>query len=299
MEQRTAPEKLWRFIKRYNRYIKVGLITLIALIIAMLPNELFGIEGLTVVHQRIIALFVFAALMWILEVIPIWTTSVLVITLALLGTSNTSLNFLKVDKFDGKAVAAIVADAYGPGADAAAVKAAQEAVVTDLAKVSNMTPTAVRNTINGYALRLDTRKQKAEQARSAHVKLQMEANELTSRFRMLTEMEQHQEGLYWLEQAVQRKDVHSAYLLGSLYLGTTSLPRDLRCAIRMLEWAARNDHAKANRVLGQIFLARHPKALDYTPIDPRRALKHLLLARELGSTGDEDLIREAEALLRL
>lgn len=111
--------------------------------------------------------------------------------------------------------------------------------------------------------------------------------------------QQHQEGLYWLEQAVQRKDVHSAYLLGSLYLGTPTLPRDLRCAIRMLEWAARNDHAKANRVLGQIFLARHPKALDYTPIDPRRALKHLLLARELGSTGDEDLIREAEALLRL
>ena len=52
MEQRTFLDKIWRFIRRYNRYIKVGLISLIALIIAVLPNEVFGIEGLTDIQQR-------------------------------------------------------------------------------------------------------------------------------------------------------------------------------------------------------------------------------------------------------
>ncbi len=70
----------------------------------------------------------------------------------------------------------------------------QKAARADRAKAEEERD-AVRNIINGYALRVDTRKQKAEQARAAHVKLQMEENELTSRFRMLTEMEKHQEGL--------------------------------------------------------------------------------------------------------
>ncbi len=132
--------------------IKLLVVLLLSGSMLFLPFEDWGLP-VNPIQTRVIALFVFAALMWILEVIPIWTTSVLVITLALLGTSNTSLNFLKVAKFDKPAVQAIVADAYGPGADAAAVKAAQEAVVTDLAKVTNMTPTAVRNTINNVILK--------------------------------------------------------------------------------------------------------------------------------------------------
>jgi len=53
---------------------------------------------------------------------------------------------------------------------------------------------AVRNIINGYSLRLDTRRQKAEQARARHVKLQMDENALVSRIKMLTEMEKLHEG---------------------------------------------------------------------------------------------------------
>lgn len=55
------------------------------------PTDFFGIEGLTVVEQRIIALFVFAAAMWIAEPIPIWTTSVLVMVLMLVTTSDSML----------------------------------------------------------------------------------------------------------------------------------------------------------------------------------------------------------------
>ncbi len=131
--------------------IKLLVVLLISGSMLFMPFEEWGLP-VNPIQTRVIALFVFAALMWILEVIPIWTTSVLVITLALLGTSNTSLNFLKVSKFDKPAITAIVADAYGPGADAAEVKAAQEAVVTDLTKVTEMTPTAVRNTISNVIL---------------------------------------------------------------------------------------------------------------------------------------------------
>ena len=132
--------------------IKLLVVLLISGSMLFMPFEEWGLP-VNPIQTRVIALFVFAALMWILEVIPIWTTSVLVITLALLGTSNTSLNFLKVDKFDGKDVAAIVADAYGPGADAEVVKATQASVAESLKKASNLTPDVVRSTINTAILK--------------------------------------------------------------------------------------------------------------------------------------------------
>ena len=132
--------------------IKLLVVLLISGSMLFMPFEEWGLP-VNPIQTRVIALFVFAALMWILEVIPIWTTSVLVITLALLGTSNTSLNFLKVDKFDGKEVAAIVADAYGPAADAEVVKATQASVSESLKKATNLTPDVVRSTINTAILK--------------------------------------------------------------------------------------------------------------------------------------------------
>ena len=132
--------------------IKLLVVLLISGSMLFMPFEEWGLP-VNPIQTRVIALFVFAALMWILEVIPIWTTSVLVITLALLGTSNTSLNFLKVDKFNGKEVAAIVADAYGPAADAEVVKATQASVAESLKKATNLTPDVVRSTINTAILK--------------------------------------------------------------------------------------------------------------------------------------------------
>lgn len=99
MEQRTTSDKLWRFIRRYNRYIKVGLISLIALIIAVLPVEAFGIDGLTPIQQRVIAIFVWAACMWIIEAVPAWTTSLLIIVIMLLTISDSGISML-VDGYD-------------------------------------------------------------------------------------------------------------------------------------------------------------------------------------------------------
>lgn len=77
----------------------IGIVVSIAayFVILLLPTTAFGIEGLTVLQQRTMALFVFAAMMWISEAIPSWTTSVLVIIIALLTLSNKGLGFLMVD----------------------------------------------------------------------------------------------------------------------------------------------------------------------------------------------------------
>ena len=76
------------------RKLIFALITLAAtLIVWNLPADSFGIQNLTVVQQRIIAIFVFATLMWIFEVVPSWATSISVIVLMLLTTSNSAFNF--------------------------------------------------------------------------------------------------------------------------------------------------------------------------------------------------------------
>ena len=58
-----------------------------------MPLESFGIEGLTIVQRRIIAIFVFATIMWITECIPSWATSVVLIALLLFATSDSALTF--------------------------------------------------------------------------------------------------------------------------------------------------------------------------------------------------------------
>ena len=68
--------------------------------LAFVPSSFYGINpetGLpifTLTQQRVIAIFVFTAMMWILEVIPTWTTSVVAIVSILLTTSNKGLGFL-------------------------------------------------------------------------------------------------------------------------------------------------------------------------------------------------------------
>jgi len=61
------------------------------------PASMFGINGLTVVHQRVIALFAFATLMWLLEIVPSWVTSVAIIGTLLLTTSDSSFLFFRHD----------------------------------------------------------------------------------------------------------------------------------------------------------------------------------------------------------
>ena len=50
-------------------------VAIIVLVLWMLPTESFGIDGLTQIQQRIIAIFVYATLMWVFELVPAWATS--------------------------------------------------------------------------------------------------------------------------------------------------------------------------------------------------------------------------------
>ena len=69
---------LLRLLKKNGRIVKLLFVAVLTTIMWFLPIDAFGIEGLTVLQQRIIALFVFAATMWILEAVPAWTTSLLI-----------------------------------------------------------------------------------------------------------------------------------------------------------------------------------------------------------------------------
>ena len=87
--------------KKFNvKYcVLLPIVLAVTIFLWAVPVNFFGIEALTVVQQRVIALFVFAALMWMFEIIPNWTTSLLVIVISLLTISNKGLGFFCDPKF--------------------------------------------------------------------------------------------------------------------------------------------------------------------------------------------------------
>ncbi len=99
MKDKLRNNGVIRFLKRYNRYIKVALISLIGIVLATLPTEVYNIAGLTLIQQRVIAIFVWAALMWIFEAVPAWTTSLLIIVISLLTISTSAITPL-IDGLD-------------------------------------------------------------------------------------------------------------------------------------------------------------------------------------------------------
>ena len=82
------------------RGVTIIFVMVISIFMYLIPAEWYGIEGLTDIQQRTIAIFIFAALAWLTEMIPTWTTSVLTITLLLFFTSNNGLG-LTPQEIDG------------------------------------------------------------------------------------------------------------------------------------------------------------------------------------------------------
>ena len=78
--------------------VLLPIVLLVTIFIWALPTSSFGIDGLTVMQQRTIAIFAFAALMWIFEIVPNWVTSLIVIVLSLLTISNKSVGNLITPK---------------------------------------------------------------------------------------------------------------------------------------------------------------------------------------------------------
>ena len=74
-----------------KKWTKAAFVLLVMLVLWNMPSQWFGIKDLTVIQQRIIAIFAFATLMWVLEVVSSWATSLGIIVLMLLFTSNSGI----------------------------------------------------------------------------------------------------------------------------------------------------------------------------------------------------------------
>ncbi|WP_036798775.1 SLC13 family permease [Photobacterium marinum] len=63
--------------------------------ILMLPIDIIPIEGLTLIQHRLLAIFALAALLWVLEPVPVFATSILIIALELIMISDKGLHLFR------------------------------------------------------------------------------------------------------------------------------------------------------------------------------------------------------------
>ena len=75
----------------FTRVAKILLVAFVTLFLWNMPADWFGIQNLTVIQQRIIAIFAFATLMWVLEIVSSWATSVGIIVLMLLFCTDSGI----------------------------------------------------------------------------------------------------------------------------------------------------------------------------------------------------------------
>ena len=78
-----------------RKFLMFAITALLTVIVWNLPAHFFGIEGLTVVQQRVIAIFVMAILLWITEAIPAWATSITIIFVMLFCVSDSSFSYFQ------------------------------------------------------------------------------------------------------------------------------------------------------------------------------------------------------------
>ena len=76
------------------------------ILVLIMPTSAFMMPGLTVIEQRVIAIFLLAALCWMFEPIPIYATSIVVIALELFLISDKSFSFAQMG-------AGVTADTFG------------------------------------------------------------------------------------------------------------------------------------------------------------------------------------------
>lgn len=77
--------------------VKLLIATLLPLFLWVAPSELYGLPGLNPVEHRVLAIFAFAALMWLFDAVPAWTTSLVVVVLLLFCASNSAFWFFQTD----------------------------------------------------------------------------------------------------------------------------------------------------------------------------------------------------------
>ena len=86
-----------KMARQKSLIISLVVSVIVSLILWNLPTDSFGIAGLTIVEQRVIAVFAFATSIWLTEAIPSWSTSVLIIVILLFTCSTSSLWLFSTD----------------------------------------------------------------------------------------------------------------------------------------------------------------------------------------------------------
>ncbi len=93
----------WKKAHRSNKnpwglkLLKLFFAIAVPLFFWLAPSSAYGLPGINPVEQRVVAVFAFAALMWLFEVVPAWTTSLVVVVLLLFCASDSALWFMQTD----------------------------------------------------------------------------------------------------------------------------------------------------------------------------------------------------------
>ncbi|OBT16400.1 dihydroorotate dehydrogenase [Vibrio sp. UCD-FRSSP16_10] len=80
-----------------SQIAKLAVCILIPILILLMPSAWIPIHDLSVVQHRLLAIFIMSALLWVLEPVPVFATSILIITLELIFLSDRGLNILRLD----------------------------------------------------------------------------------------------------------------------------------------------------------------------------------------------------------
>ena len=81
--------------EKWSQIIKLIICFLPPLLVLAMPVTQIPIEGLTLIQHRLLAIFLLAALLWVVEPIPVFSTSILIITLELIMISNKGLHWFR------------------------------------------------------------------------------------------------------------------------------------------------------------------------------------------------------------
>ena len=85
-----------------RKTVKIVLALIVFFFLWFVPAAILGLPELTVIQQRVIAVFGLALVLWFTEAIPSWTTSMMIVVILLVTCSDSSLFFLRNGENMGK-----------------------------------------------------------------------------------------------------------------------------------------------------------------------------------------------------
>ncbi|MCQ2335571.1 MAG: DASS family sodium-coupled anion symporter [Paludibacteraceae bacterium] len=78
-----------------NNIIKLVVISVIGLVLGFMPIEWIPLANMDIAQQRMLAVFVFTALMWVFEPVSAWVTSIICMLIITFTVSDGGLNFMR------------------------------------------------------------------------------------------------------------------------------------------------------------------------------------------------------------